>query len=128
MSPEVKAIVEYRLRRARETAEEARILFASGKHSGALNRLYYSMFYAAQALLASRQMTASKHSGVLSLFHREFVKTGLLSADVAKSLDIAFDLRNKWDYRDFVEPDAERVAELLKDSEAFLSAIADLLK
>ena len=48
------------------------------------------MFYAALALLASKQLSASKHSGVISLFHREFVKTGLISIGVAKFLVYSF--------------------------------------
>lgn len=127
MNEEIKALIDYRLREAKEAREEAAILLERGKCRGALNRVYYSMFYAVLALLASRQFTTSKHSGAISLFHREFVKTGIISADVAKFIDIAFDLRNKCDYRDFVTPDAERVAELLRESEIFIATIETAL-
>lgn len=67
-------------------------------------------------------------TGVISLFHREFVKTGLISAEVAKFLDIAFDLRNKSDYRDFIVPEESRVRELLRESEVFIKTIESTLK
>ncbi|MCL5422448.1 MAG: HEPN domain-containing protein [Nitrospirae bacterium] len=118
---------EYRLKEARDSKEEAEILLEKGKTRGALNRVYYAMFYAVLALLASRQLSASKHSGVISLFHREFVKTGVMSPEVAKFLDIAFDLRNKCDYRDFITPEAERVTELLKEAETFIATIETIL-
>lgn len=128
MNEEIKALVEYRLQEAKESREEAEILLEKGKTRGALNRVYYSMFYAVLALLASKQLSASKHSGVISIFHREFVKTGLISTDVAKFLDIAFDLRNKSDYRDFVVPEESRVRELLKESDVFIQTIESILK
>lgn len=128
MKEEIKALVAYRLQEAKEAREEAEILLDMKKLRGALNRAYYSLFYAALALLASKQLTAAKHSGVISLVHREFVKTGILSADVAKSLDIAFDLRNKSDYRDFVTPDEDRVREMLKESELFIAAVESALQ
>lgn len=128
MNEEIKALVEYRLQEAKEAREEAEILLEKGKTRGALNRVYYSMFYAVLALLASKQLSASKHSGVISIFHREFVKTGLISTDVAKFLDIAFDLRNKSDYRDFIVPEESRVRELLKESDVFIQTIESILK
>ena len=128
MKEEIKALIEYRLQEAKESGEEAEILLKNGKTRGALNRVYYSMFYATLALLASKQLSASKHSGVISLFHREFVKTGLVSPEVAKFLDIAFDLRNKSDYRDFVIHEESIVRELLKESDNFIKVIKTLLK
>lgn len=127
MKEEIKALIEYRLQEAKEAREEAEILLEKGKTRGALNRVYYSMFYAVLALLASKHFSASKHSGAISIFHREFVKTGLVSTEVAKFLDIAFDLRNKSDYRDFVVPDESRVKELLNESDVFIQTIESLL-
>lgn len=118
---ELKALIEYRLKEADESINEAEILLKEDKLRGAMNRVYYSMFYATLALLASKQLTASKHSGVISTFHREFVKSGLFPKEIAKFLDIAFDLRNKSDYRDFVLPERERVIELLAEAKQFIS-------
>ncbi|MEI6125179.1 MAG: HEPN domain-containing protein [Pseudomonadota bacterium] len=123
MKDELRSLIDYRLQEADDAHEEAAILFESGKMRGALNRVYYSMFYATLALLATKELSSSKHSGVISLFHKEFVKTGLISADVAKFLDIAFDLRNKCDYREFVEPERARVIELLEEADIFIKKV-----
>ena len=123
MMNEIQALVDYRLQEARDSREEAEILLGRGKFRGALNRAYYSLFYAALALLASKQLAAVKHSGVISLVHREFVKTGIITPEVAKALDIAFDLRNKSDYRDFVTPEEATVRELIQGAAAFIAAI-----
>ena len=52
----------------------------------------------------------------------------LVSPEVAKFLDIAFDLRNKSDYRDFVIHEESIVRELLKESDNFIKVIKTLLK
>jgi uncharacterized protein (UPF0332 family) len=123
VTEEIRALVQYRLGEAREALEEAEILLASQKHRGAMNRVYYAMFYGVLALLASRGLSAAKHSGAISTFHREFVKPGTIPVEVAKFLDIAFDLRNKCDYRDFVSPEPERVQELLAAARTFVAEV-----
>jgi uncharacterized protein (UPF0332 family) len=56
------------------------------------------MFYAVMALLAIKMMETSKHGGAISLFDREFVKTGVFSKDFSRWLHRAFDLRQRCDY------------------------------
>ena len=58
MKEEIKALIEYRLQEAKESREEAEILLENGKNRGALNRVYYSMFYATLALLSTKQLSA----------------------------------------------------------------------
>ncbi len=124
MKEESLALIRYRLGQAEASIKEAQVLLDEGMSlRSVMNRLYYAMFYAVLALLASKQLAASKHSGVISLFHREFVKTGLVSVEVAKHINIAFDLRNKSDYRDFVVPEESRVRELLKEADVFIKTI-----
>jgi uncharacterized protein (UPF0332 family) len=127
MNAPIQKLIAYRLQEAKEAREEAAILLHNGKLRGATNRVYYAMFYATLAPLASKQFTASKHSGVISFFHKEFVKTGLISPETAKYLDIAFDLRNKIDYREFIVPEESVVQELLKESEKFIEIVEILI-
>ena len=91
------------------------------KWRGALNRVYYAMFYATLALLAVRQLASSRHSGVIALFHREFVRPGLFAREWARYLDIAFNLRNRSDYQDFIDPDVVQVEELIGAAESFIT-------
>lgn len=113
MTKDVERLVEYRLRQARETLVVAGGLLADEHCRDAINRAYYAMFYAALGLLASRQLGTSKHAGVLSLLGRHFVKTGEFAPGKAAFLRQAFDLRQKCDYREFVDPDASEAAEIV---------------
>ena len=51
MTLEEAALVRYRLERAREAIDEARLLFETGHLHTYVNRLYYACFYAVSALL-----------------------------------------------------------------------------
>jgi uncharacterized protein (UPF0332 family) len=113
---------------ARESLEDARILHERARYRGSTNRSYYAMFYAASALLATKGLGSSKHSGVLSLLHKEFVKSRLFSAEVAKLMDKCFDFRVRTDYKDLQMPTAEQSSEMLAAAEEFLKETARVLE
>jgi len=72
-------LVQYRMERARITFKDARSLFAhESSPASVVNRAYYSMFYAALALLATVGQQTSKHQGVLALFDQYFMKPKIL--------------------------------------------------
>lgn len=121
MTDDIKALVVYRLQQAEETLLVARELSVNGHFRDAVNRAYYAMFYAGLGLLATRMLGSSKHSGVLSLFSKHFVKNGTFSRQVGKHLREAFDLRQKCDYREFVKISSEQVSEVIRDATDFIS-------
>lgn len=61
-------------------------------------RAYYAVFYAASAELHARGFVANKHRGTLTLFAREFVKTGLVAPEIGRLLQALCDLRTVGDY------------------------------
>ena len=93
-----RALVTYRLEQADESLDSARVLLEKRLDRPAVNRAYYAMFYAVLALLATRKQETSKHSGAISLFDKEFVKSGAFTKDFSRWLHEAFDLRQRADY------------------------------
>ena len=93
MSNNIKALVSYRLEQADESLEAARVLLEQDLTRPSLNRSYYAMFYAVLALLTTCKQETSKHSGAISLFDKEFVKTGMFKKEFSRWLHDAFDLR-----------------------------------
>ena len=120
MNEDLRKLIAYRLAQAAETLDAARELSAAGHYRDAVNRAYYAMFYCALALLASKGLGASKHSGVLSLFNQHFVKTGEFPVTDGRHLQEAFELRQGSDYREFVQITQEQVQETIAKAEAFL--------
>ena len=121
-------LIRYRLDRANETYEEAVIMKREKHWNTCANRLYYSCFYAVIALLEKYEYTASKHSGVKSLFNRHFVKTGKVSKELGKLFNILFDARQEGDYIDFVYFDEEIVEPWILKVKEFISTISSLLE
>ena len=67
-------LATYRIKRALETLEDARVLAQSSRWNACVNRLYYACFYAVSALLLQKGLSSSKHTGVRSLFNQHYVK------------------------------------------------------
>lgn len=124
MSPERQVLVGYRLERARQTLEEAKLLLDAGHTNACVNRLYYACFYAVSALLLTQNLSTSKHSHARALLHRDYIKPGHVSKEMGDHYDLLFDSRQKGDYEDLVVFDAERVRLWLEPTKSFVDHIA----
>ena len=68
-------LVQYRLELAHEMLRDARLLHENGgSPMSVVNRAYYSVFYAALALLVTVDVEPNKHAGVLAKFDELFVR------------------------------------------------------
>lgn len=117
-------LAHYRLKQAAESLEEAEFLM-SGKMSprSIINRAYYAMFYAVLALLVNEPYASSKHTGVLAFFNKNFIKSGLLPEALGRSLNKAFELRQRGDYREYIEMTHEQVAPFIGEARSFIAAV-----
>ncbi|QXD17184.1 transposase [Rhodocaloribacter litoris] len=79
------------MEQATDALQVARTLIDAGLPRDAVNRAYYAIFYGVLALLVTRRLGTSKHSGALTLFSREFVKKGLLPPEMTRLARRAFD-------------------------------------
>ncbi len=106
----------------------AELMFEKDMLTFAMNRVYYSMFYAIQALLILRDVSFSKHGQLKGYFNREFVKTGILSKEIGQVFNKAFEYRQKFDYVDFASPDREMVLEYIAKAKEFHSKLGEYIK
>jgi len=120
-------LIRYKLSRAEETLAEAKVMLQTSHPYGAANRIYYACFYAVTALLLTQNLSSSKHSGVIALFNRHFVKPGLISVDMGKFYSRMFDNRIESDYADWMEVEKQDIKEELARAEEFVSAITVLI-
>ena len=119
-----KSLAGHRLDQAEQSLEEARYLMDGGKSLRSVaNRIYYGMFYAVLALLIYEPYSSSKHTGVLSYFNKNFVKSGIFSESLGRHVNKAFELRQRGDYREFFELTKEQVEPLLGEAKEFITAI-----
>jgi uncharacterized protein (UPF0332 family) len=128
-SEKKRELAMYRLAQAEESLAEAEYLLRGEKSPrSVINRVYYSMFYSILALLIFEPYSSSKHSGVLAYFNQHFIKTGLLSEDLGRAVNKAFDLRQRADYREQIVIAHDQVAPFLDEASRFLNAARDHLK
>ncbi len=119
-----KELAGFRLRQAEESLEEAEFLMSGRKSPRSIiNRAYYAMFYAVLALFVYEPYTSSKHAGVLAYFNKHFIKDGILPVEAGRSLNKAFELRQRGDYREYFELEHEQVAPFIADARAFIAAV-----
>ena len=122
------ALISYRMQRAEESLKAAKIMYEKNMLSFAMNRIYYSMFYAVQAALILKGVSFSKHGQVKAYLNRELVKTGIIPISLGRIYNKAFEYRQKFDYVDFAEPDQYLVESYLKEARVFLNGIEKYLQ
>ncbi len=128
LNDNLKALVKYRLEQADEALRAAETLLKEGLLGSAVNRAYYAMFYSVLALLALDKRETSKHSGAISLFDREYVKTGIFSKEFSRWLHQAFDLRQRSDYAVKYTPSREEAEQTINQAQAFVARVKEVLK
>jgi len=123
MTDEVRKYIE----KAEHALKVAEDLLKDGYIPDAASKIYYAMFYAAQALLKSEGIEVSKHSAVEAAFGYRFAKTGRIDPKYHKMLMSARKVREIADY-DIDEEIIEPTASLkLEEGRVFLEAIKSCL-
>jgi len=115
------ALIKHNLQKADDSIIQAGALLNIQQHFGAVNRAYYAIFYAALAILLTKDLGSSKHSGVLSLFDREFVKTNDVDRKWSKVFHDAFGLRATADYARLADVTVQQATKTIQSAEEFVS-------
>jgi uncharacterized protein (UPF0332 family) len=121
-------LVSYRVTRANDTLEDARILARESRWSACVNRLYYACFYAVSALLVTDGLSSSKHAGVRSLFNNHYVKSGKIPKEIARIYNDLFEKRQEGDYLDFVSFQESQVLPWVSKVEKFIAVIIGIVQ
>lgn len=123
----IEALVKYRMERAYETLAEIPFLREQGYYNTAINRLYYSCYYAAVALLIKHRINPGTHAGVKQMLGMNFVATGKLSKAEGRNFSMFFERRHSCDYDDFAYATAEEIDELTPKAKSSVEAVQTLV-
>ena len=124
MKPEDRQYAQYRLSRADEALDEARLMLEHGHLHAAVSRLYYACFYAVSALLLTAGLAAKKHSGVIALFDRHWVNSGEVAISHGRLYRKLFENREMSDYLDLAQFERAEVEKLLSEAEQFVETVS----
>ena len=125
---ERKVVVNLELKKATETFEEIEILFNAKKWSGAANRLYYSVFHAISALLIYNKHQVYSHHGSHAIFHKYFIKTGILPEEYGLLYNRLQTMREEGDYNCAYDVTEEELLEQIEPARQLLIEIKHLTK
>ena len=109
-----KDYAKYRIERAREDLDAARLLYDAGNYRIANNRAYYAIFHAMRAVLVFDNFDSSKHSGVIAEFRRRYIKEGTFPTEISKMIGT---IRNASDYDDMFIASKHDTEEQIKNAE-----------
>jgi len=127
LEEERKAIVKYRLERAKDTLLDVRISIQNNRWHNAANRLYYACFYATIALLINDGHQTHTHNGVRTLLGLHYVKNGIISEELSQVYQKTFNLRQTGDYDDLAIITEDNVKPLIEPAEKFIAEIENLI-
>ena len=125
MLPEKETLSELRIKQAKQCLVSADALLQINDERGAVNRAYYAVFHAIRSVLILEGKDFAKHAGVISYFRKEYVKTGVFSADISDTITDLFNSRSSSDYDDHFDFTKDEVIDLLKEAAVFVAVIED---
>jgi len=124
----MKLEVEAHIKRSERSLKSAVFLLEKSMYEDAASRAYYSVFHAAKAVLASVEEHPKTHEGVVRMFGKKFVKTGVFPAEMGKMLVLAKGLREKADYEPTIIVQKEHVEDIIGKATNFLKVIKEYLR
>jgi len=92
-SDDRNAYAKYRLEKAEEAYISAEVLILHQQWNAAINRLYYSAYYAVSGILAKMGIETKIHAGIKTQFLLHYIKTGKVEMQLGKLYADLFDWR-----------------------------------
>ena len=123
------------MKEIKDFVEKAEKFLITAKHSldigdydSCVSRCYYAMFFMTEAILLTKNLTASSHKGVITLFGEHFVKTGIFNREAGKVLNETYDKRLIGDYGIGFTITEKEARETLKAAENFVENLKNYLE
>ncbi|MFZ5910037.1 MAG: HEPN domain-containing protein [Chloroflexota bacterium] len=113
---------------AQEMLAAAKVNLDNDFYASGVNRSYYAVFYAANALLATLGEARSKHSGVISVFRQRFIKTGELPVRLSEIYGDLLNSRQSGDYDLNKRVEIETARQLLEKARRFVDEVEQWLR
>jgi uncharacterized protein (UPF0332 family) len=115
------------IKKSERFLKTAELTLNDGDYDSCVSRCYYAMFFLAEATLLTKNLKASSHKGVITLFSKHFIKTGVFKKDLGKSLNDAYDKRQIGDYGVGFTISREEAEEVLEKAKNFVKKTKDYL-
>lgn len=128
MDEKTRALIKVRLERAGEDVRTAEELLKLKRYRAAVNRSYYALFSVTTAVLLTKKLERSKHSGIESAFNQYFIKNKIIELEYGKIFDYVRKKREEYDYTAKITIDKETAEKIVKDSKRFIRRMKEYLR
>lgn len=121
-------LVQALIKKSRTSIDAAIALSEDGFTEAAISRAYYAAFYLAQAALATKDISRSKHSSVIAAFGSYLTKTGVLPEALHKMFLYLYESRVTSDYSTESVPSSGEAQEALDKASHFAGSVEAYLQ
>ena len=112
---------------AEQALGTAHVNFETGHFRATVNCAYYATFFAASAILLTRELERRRHSGVISGFREHFVKPGLVEVKYSSFYGEAMVIREDADYAVEIPIDLDTAEMALNQARRFVGRMHEYL-
>jgi hypothetical protein len=113
---------------AEERLGASKELLRLGFYNDSISRAYYAMFSSLTLLFYVKGRSFSKHKGLITAFHRDFVKTGIFPEHFGKEVSDTFRKRQESDYNASISYDETDALEGVRTAEQLLNRIIEYVE
>ena len=124
---ERRIMVELEIERAEKIVQQFAVLQEQKFWDTLVNRMYYAIFHAVSALLIHNAIQVHTHRGALIAFNKEFVRTGVFSAEEGHLFSQLEGLRERGDYNCFIDATEEEIVPMIEPLKALIGKIKQVI-
>ena len=118
---------KYRIQESKDSLIVAENCLNDGFYKDAINRSYYSAFYAIKAILALDTVDFKRHKDVMGYFNKEYVAKEIFPREIGRKLGTLQRVREKSDYDDFYIASREKAEEQFQTAELVIGEVKKYL-
>lgn len=122
------SLAKYRLDKAKENLESAKVSLNENLFRSSISNSYYSIFHAIRVLFALEGFDSKTHKGAIHLLIKHFIKSGLLPITISEILTESFEMRIDSDYEDFFVVSKDEAIGQIENAEILMSQIIHFIK
>lgn len=120
-------LIDFRMEKSDEAMKDVELLVGNGRWTAAANRLYYAAYYAVSALMLCYRIEAKTHEGIIRMFSKEFVLTGIFEVKYGRLYSDLYTKRITGDYSDSFNVEQVDVEPLVEPTHSFIEKMKALV-
>lgn len=119
---------QYRLERAKETLNTAKVIFDIKDYKSANNRAYYAIFYAIRAVLALERKDFKRHKDVIAYFNQNYINTEIFPKKLGHKISLAQSISEDSDYDDEYVASKEKTQNQIGTAEELIMQVEQYIE